>query len=159
MNELEVRIITLEPVYVAAAHGYGPGPEGIAWEKITAYIQQNRLLEDGQTHRFFGFNNPDPSPGSPNYGYEQWVTVSPDAQPGDEVELKQFSGGLYAVTRASLAEIGETWQKLVAWRERSAYHYGGHQWLEEMLTYDPDKTVDDMGIENVILDLYMPIAR
>jgi DNA gyrase inhibitor GyrI len=159
MKELEVRIHSLEPLRVAAAHGFGQGPEPIAWEKLTAYIRKTGLLSDGQPHRFFGFNNPDPSPGSPNYGYEQWVTVGPEAQGEGEVKVKEFGGGLYAVTRTSLAEITETWQAFFAWLEGTAYRFGSQQWLEEAINFDLDQTVDQQGPENLILDLYMPITE
>ncbi len=158
MSALEVRIIRLDPIRVAASHGYGPGPEGIAWEKIGAYIQKNHLLEDGQTHRFFGFNNPEPSPGSPNYGYEQWVTVGPDAQPDGEIQVKEFGGGLYAVTRTTLAEITQTWHQLFLWREQSPYRFGSQQWLEESVDWAPDRTPESVGPENILLDLYLPIV-
>jgi DNA gyrase inhibitor GyrI len=159
VNNLDVRIVKLDPMRVAAAHGFGAGPEPIAWDKLKAYMQYTHLMEDGQTHRFFGFNNPEPSPGSPNYGYEQWVTVGPDAQPEGEIQVKEFEGGLYAVTKTNLAEIGQTWQALFAWRERSPYHFGSQQWLEEVMTWDPIRTHDEMGPENVWIDLYMPIAE
>lgn len=158
MSELNVRIVKLDPMRVAVSHGFGEGPESIAWDKIKAYVLKTGLLNDGQPHRFFGFNNPDPAPGSPNYGYEQWVTVGPDAQPDADIRMKEFDGGLYAVTRTSLAEITQTWHSLIAWRERSPYKYAGHQWLEEALNWNPDQTVDAMGPENVMLDLYMPVA-
>ncbi len=159
MPELDVRIVKLDPIRVASAYGFGPGPEPIAWDKLTAYMKETNLLNDGQPHRFFGFNNPDPSPGSPNYGYEQWVTVGPDAAPGKEVEIKEFGGGLYAVTRSTLAQITETWQALFAWRERSNHPFGRHQWLEEAIHFDPMTPVDAQGPENMVFDLYMPITE
>lgn len=159
MTELNVRIVKLDPMRVAASYGFGAGPESIAWDKIKAYIVKHGLLQDGQPHRFFGFNNPDPSPASPNYGYEQWVTVGLEAQPEGDIQMKEFGGGLYAVTRANLAEIFQTWQALMAWRERSPYSWGSHQWLEEVLNWDPERSIDDLGPENVQIDLYLPIGE
>ncbi len=106
-----------------------------------------------EEHRFFGFNNPDPSPGSPNYGYEQWLTVGPDIQPEGDVKIKNFGGGLYAVTRCKLPQITETWRRLAAWREDSRYKYGHSQWLEESLS--PAGT----PLEDHVLDIYLPIAE
>ena len=37
MSELDVRIIEIEPMRVASAHGFGEQPEIIAWEKILAW--------------------------------------------------------------------------------------------------------------------------
>ena len=156
MQELNVRIVRLEPLRVASALGFGPSPESLAWEKVLAWAAQNSVLGDAQA-RWFGFNNPSPSAGSPNYGYEQWVTVGPDAQASGDVEIKQFGGGLYAVARCDLGHIGEVWRELVAWRERSRYRPAHHQWLEESVS--PPQTTAAVGADYAQLDLYLPIAE
>jgi hypothetical protein len=84
MSELIVQIVRLEPTRVAAALGYGASPEMEAWGKLLAWAESQGLLAEIHKHRFFGFNNPNPSPGSPNYGYEQWMTVDSSIQPGGE---------------------------------------------------------------------------
>ncbi|NLX09151.1 MAG: hypothetical protein GXY36_05810 [Chloroflexi bacterium] len=150
MSEIDVRIVRLEPMRVAMAHGFGPSPEVIAWEKLLAWMQATGLRPE--EHRFFGFNNPDPSPGSPNYGYEQWVTVGPEVQPGGDITIKEFGGGLYAVTRCKLPQITETWRRLAAWREDSPYRCASHQWLEEALSPAVEP------FDEVVLDIYIPIA-
>ena len=155
MSDLAVRIVRLEPVRVASALVFGPSPELAVWDITWGYVQRHGLLTDGQPHRFFGFNNPDPSPASPNYGYESWVTVGPEAQPEGQVEIKTFDGGLYAVTACpSVMVIGEVWQSLVRWREVSRYRCGGHQWLEEVL--NPQSVT---GEPPFTFDLYLPIVE
>ncbi|NNK92581.1 MAG: MerR family transcriptional regulator, partial [Acidimicrobiia bacterium] len=72
MTEGDVRIVELEAMRVAAALGFGPEPESEAWGKLMTWARATNHL-DG-TQRYFGFNNPNPMPGSPNYGYEQWMT-------------------------------------------------------------------------------------
>jgi DNA gyrase inhibitor GyrI len=156
MSELNVRIVTLEPYCVASAYGFGANPEGIAWDKMNAFVKAKALNQDGQVHRYFGFNNPSPTPGSPNYGYEQWVTLSAETQAGDEIKIKEFSGGLYAVTRCQLRSIFDTWQALASWREQSQYQFGRHQWLEEVLSAPTGAGEIDESME---LDLYLPIAK
>ena len=76
----QVRIVRLEPMRVACASGFGPSPEGEAWDTLIGWAKSQGLLDDLDALRFFGYNNPDPSPGSPNYGYDQWVTAGPDAK-------------------------------------------------------------------------------
>ena len=121
MSDIEVRIIELEAMRVASAYGFGEQPEYEAWEKILDWTEKQGI-EDLSEHRFFGFNNPNPSPGSPNYGYEQWITVGEDAIEEEEIEFKEFPGGLYAVLRSEgLQNITENWKKLVVWREESRY--------------------------------------
>ncbi len=156
---IDVRIVSLPPMRVASTYGFGEHPEPIAWENMAKLIARTHLMEDGQEHLFFGFNNPNPAPGSPNYGYEQWITVGPDFQPDGETQVKEFQGGLYAVTRAQLVSIGQTWEQLFYWREKSPYRFGNHQWLEACVTYPLDAQGNMVPEEKMIMDLYMPIVE
>jgi DNA gyrase inhibitor GyrI len=155
MSELQVRIVKLEPMRVASAHAYSASPEGDAWNKLVAWAGPKGLLEDRASHRIFGFDNPGPSPGSPNYGYEFWIVVDPDVEPEGDVRIVDFGGGLYAVARCEgISNIGQVWQGLAGWREDSKYRGGSHQWLEEHIgpaevSQDPD---------TMVLDLYLPIV-
>ena len=156
MSDLNVKIVRLPALRVACVNGYGEGPEGIAFEKMRAYVKDKGLNADDQTHRFFGFNNPNPSAGSPLYGYDVWVTVDAAAQSEGEVKVLEFPGGLYAVLSIrpiTGEEIFPAWQQLVAWREQSKYRPASHQWLEEHIG-DIDKQFPDLT-----LDLYMPITE
>ena len=148
----EVRIVRLDAMHVAAALGFGPSPEPLAWEALTTWAEGEglRLSE----HRLFGFNNPSPAPGSPNYGYEQWLVLRGQALPAGSVQIKDVPGGLYAVMRCQGIPNPEIWMQLVRWREASPYRFGTHQWLEECLTSDL------LGEpEQAQFDLYLPIAE
>lgn len=157
MNDLQVRIINLPPMRVACVNGFGEGPEGLAFDKMKAWAQAHNLLST--SHRLFGYNNPNPSPGSPNYGYDVWLTVDQSVLVDGEARIVEFPGGLYAVTRVEVTSPGDdipvTWQKLVRWMETSKYHQGQHQWLEEHIG-----PLEEMGGEQPFtLDLYLPIAE
>jgi len=155
-EELQISIVRLAPMRVACVSGFGPGPEGIAFEKMRKLVEESGFERDGQAHRYFGFNNPSPSAASPNYGYDVWVTVDAAFQPGADVKVLDFAGGLYAVTRirpVTGEEIFPAWQKLAAWREASRYRPASHQWLEEHIG---DIRLDFPNLE---LDLYLPIAE
>ncbi len=153
MKELEVRMVKLEPMRVATALGFGESPEMEAWQKILTWAEKSGQLEGPYMPRFFGFNNPNPTTASPNYGYEQWMTVGPDVVGGSaDVEIKEFTGGLYAVARfKGLDHIGRMWQELVKWVEENDYEWGPEPCLEELLT------PPDVPIEEYIFDLYMPV--
>jgi DNA gyrase inhibitor GyrI len=154
MNPLDVRIVTLDPIRVASVLGFGPSPEYVAWEKLAAWAGPRGLLAEPDRPRIFGFNNPSPSPASPNYGYEFWIEVRLDVESDDQVQVKEFGGGLYAVTRCQGVEtITDTWKQLVAWLAASPYRQAHHQWLEEHIN------AADATPEELILDLYAPIAR
>ncbi len=150
-GSLTVRIVQLPPLRVASAYGFGESPEAQAWQTLLDWARA-RGLAGWSAHRFFGFNNPSPAPGSPNYGYEQWMTVDPDVVGSGQVTIKDFSGGLYAVTRChGLQNITQTWAELAAWAEAGPYRRGHHQWLEECFTPEAAQ------VEDYIFDLYLPI--
>ncbi|MFN2225736.1 MAG: GyrI-like domain-containing protein [Anaerolineae bacterium] len=154
MSELDVRIVDMGPMRVASAHGFGASPEDEAWRKILAFALA-RGIDPGEV-RFFGFNNPNPSPGSPNYGYEQWMTVGPEVEGTDEVVIKEIPARRYAVTRfTGLENIGRVWQALVLWFEDSPYRKPAHwcECLEEQLHGGPEGPP-----ETWVFDLYLPIA-
>lgn len=154
MSDLEVRIVQMEPMRVASAHGFGTSPEEQAWNKILAFAEAKGI--DHKDARFFGFNNPNPSPGSPNYGYEQWMTVNSQVQGEGEVTIKEIPARLYAVARCEgLGNIGEVWKQLVLWFEDSPYKKPPHydQCLENLLT-PPDLPFDEH-----VFDLYLPITE
>ena len=104
-------------------------------------------------YRSFGFNNPNPSAGSPKYGYEIWILPEGDLPEDDQTEIVEFPGGLYAVGPCNnLETIGADWQKLVAWRDTSEYQQANHQWLEEVL--DPPVEIAELRFL-----LYLPINK
>jgi DNA gyrase inhibitor GyrI len=159
MSEYNVRLVRLEKLRVASLHGFGTEPELQAWEKLVSFAGTRDLRRP----RIFGFNNPDPTPGSPNYGYELWITIGPEVSAEGDVEIKEFPGGLYAVARCEATGepyevIPATWQQLVAWREQSAYQFGSQPWLEEHLPAEGKGLVQTAG-GAFVLDLYLPLSE
>jgi len=163
MKKLEVRIVKLEPMRVASVRAVSTTPENDAWEKMRLWAQPKGLLEDINKHPVFGFNSPDPSPGRKEYGYAFWIRVDPDMKPDGDVEIKKFSGGLYAVTTCKLKEeieseffkkngYLESWKNLVDWVKSSKYKMGKHQCLER--AHEPGASEEEL-----ILDLYCPIEQ
>lgn len=154
MEQLDVRTVRLAPMRVASVHAFGASPEHLAWEKLKAWATPRGLFDNATRGRIFGFNNPGPSAGSPNYGYEFWLAVGPEVEVDGEATAKTFDGGLYAVTNCPLVGevIPQVWQRLVAWLETSRYRLGRHQWLEEHLG-----AVDQP--DQASLDLYMPLVE
>ena len=151
-KELNVPILWLASMRVASAYGFGASPVGIACQTLLDWAKAGGPLEVEPAPRFFGFNNPNPAPGSPNYGYEQWMTVGPDVAVGGGVTIKEFAGGLFAVTRCEgLLTITDTWHRLATWCEGSPYVMGQQQWLEEC--FNPDVA----RLEDYVFDLYLPI--
>jgi effector-binding domain-containing protein len=154
MSESDVRIVKMEPMRVASALGFGASPEELASQKMLAFMEARGLrFEDV---RWFGFNNPSPSPGSPNYGYEVWITVGPGVEGEGDVSIKEIPARHYAVTHcAGLETIGRDWRQLVLWFEASPYQRPPHwvECLEHLLT--PPTLPEDQ----YTFDLYLPIAE
>jgi AraC family transcriptional regulator len=157
MSEIEVRVIKLPPMRVATINAYCEEPENQAFQKMLAWARAHNLLD--KPYRTFGFDNPTQSPGTPNRGYDVWLTVDEMVQADGEIRIVDFPGGLYAVTRVAVKnpweDIPGTWQKLVKWRESSKYHEARHQWLEEHIG-----PLDIMGGDQPFtLDLHLPIRE
>jgi effector-binding domain-containing protein len=155
MSELDVKIVKLEPMRAVSSYGFGPQPEGIAADKMIAFLKAKGLLAGyGSKIPHYGFNNPNPSSGSPNYGYEIWAVVPPDVEPEGDIRVVTFSGGLYAVTRfENLENIGRVWGELVKWRENSPYQGASHQWLEHLL--NPLES----DLNKYVFELFLPIKE
>ncbi len=157
MDKPEIRVVTLPAMRVACVNGFGESPEGQAFDKMLAWAKSHNLL--GKPYRTFGYNNPDPSAGSPNYGYDVWLTVDKSVQADGGARIIDFPGGLYAVMRVDVKnpyeDIPGTWQKLVKWMEAGKYHHGRHQWLEEHI----GPLEDIAGDKPFTLDLHLPIME
>ncbi len=148
----QVQLVKLERLHVAVAWAFGPQPEDEAWRKMSAYAGLKGLQVVPQA-RMFGFNNPNPSPGSPNYGYQFCITVGPEVQPEGDIRIGELEGGLYAMTPFTMTEGGDpnsaipdAWMRLDAWVAASPHRRGNHQWLEEHT------------LQGKIIALYYPLA-
>jgi len=157
MSDVDIKIAKIEPMRVASVWGFGHSPEELAWEKLQAWAGPKNLLDKSEKYRIFGFNNPNPSAGSPNYGYELWLEVDLETEPEADVRIVDFQGGAYAVARCEVPEgdysvINLAWKQLAIWRENSQFKPASHQWLEEFIP------IELPGIE-LVIDLHIPIAE
>ena len=137
MTDREVELVELEPMHVVAATGYGADPEYQAWDAILEFARDRQLDPWDSSHRFFGFNNPDPEPTGGAYGYEQWMTMPAGTEAEPPLETKDTKGGRYAALAIhGLEAIGESWQYLASWCEQNGYEVSrtSEVCLEELLT-------------------------
>lgn len=158
MSDLDVRIVKLDPMRVASVRVVSESPEVDAWNKLRSWAQPKGFLEDDENHPIFGFNNPNPQPDSNEYGYELWIKVGSDVESEGEIEVKDYPGGLFAVTTCRLTEdpsgrnVLETWKALLQWVMTSQY-----KWRK---VHELEKVHDPMASEkDIILDLYLPIEE
>ncbi|MHA1214799.1 MAG: AraC family transcriptional regulator [Candidatus Hodarchaeales archaeon] len=158
-TKLDVRIVRLPPMRIASFRATGNEigvPEKKAWTGISTWAEEKGLLDNLEEHPVYGFNNPDPSPEREEYGYEFWIKIGPEITPEGEIKLKDFPGGLFAVTTTRLIiddDCIPAWKKLVDWVKNSAeWEFGNNLLLEKPL--NPRAKVED-----IILDLYCPIKE
>jgi DNA gyrase inhibitor GyrI/DNA-binding transcriptional ArsR family regulator len=159
-----VQIVELPPMRVASFQVISKTPENDALLKLREWAEPLGLLNDLENHPVFGFNNPDPTPGKAEYGYEFWIRIGPEIAETERVSIKDFEGGLYAVTTCRLKEEMDSaffkekgflpsWKKLVDWVMNSTeYEMEKRPCLER--SHDPYATEDAL-----ILDLYTPIRE
>ncbi len=154
MKKLDVKIVELPPLKAVKFYGYSETPEMDAGTSAGKWLKKHNLLKP-DAYRSLGFNNPNPSQGTPKYGYEIWIIPAGETPEDPDAEQITFPGGLYAVAYCPrLNVIGEIWQKLVAWRESSEYSHGAHQWLEEVI--QPWQSNKE---EELQFYLYLPIKK
>ena len=157
MPNVDVKIIRLDPMRVACAHVIGEDPEHDASMKLRGWAEPKGLLNDLEKHPVFGFNNPNPTEEQKEYGYEMWIRVDQDVESEREITVKDFPGGLFAVTTFKLVNdpngnMPEVWMKLYEWVKASEYSWAKTQELEK----PHDLSSSD---EDLMLDLYLPIEE
>ena len=119
----DVRIIWLAPATVAASHFFGPDPEQHSADLLEKFVNDSHLYEIKPDARVFGFNHPNPSFHSPEYGYETWVTIPDEMEVTAPLTKKQFPGGLYAAHTIVLGDFHE-WEWLSEWVNNDNPKYG-----------------------------------
>jgi DNA-binding transcriptional MerR regulator len=113
-----VRVVLLPPCTIASYHFIGENPEETVGTAIDKFVHESRLYEKKPDSRMFGFNHPNPSPNSPHYGYEDWVTIPDDMEVPAPLVKKRFEGGMYAAHTIVFPDFHE-WKLLSKWVEES----------------------------------------
>jgi len=152
--DLDVHIERLPPMRVAWVRAVSHRPERDAWQLLSAWAKPAGLLDDPEAHPVFGFNNPGPSAGEQEYGYEFWIAVDDRTQPPAGVGLKDFEGGAYAVASCRLAGIPsvlEHWRALLRW-----VHTSEHAWRRT--AHELERIRNPFAAEpDIVLDLCLPV--
>ncbi|MBZ0295303.1 MAG: GyrI-like domain-containing protein [Anaerolineae bacterium] len=150
MRELTVQIERLEPLRVAVMTVTSASPEDEATNALLDWARPQGLL-DGP-FRFFGYDNCQPHP---NHTYTTWLSVGKDTKPSAKVEIKDFPGGLFAVTEIQgVEQISPAWHQMAHWLENSEYHYGDQPGLEEPLDLLADRPLSEQRFK-----LYLSITK
>ena len=174
LNKLvDVRIIYLPPMTVAAASATGDGCEGIAADIIDRFVKEHGLLKVKPDIRHFGF---DCSQGATGIGensqkYQMWVTVPENLDVPAPLVRRTFTGGLYAAHMIKMGDF-DHWKLLADWVSKSEQYE--NDWrdirispfeddmdrcLEEQLNYWGNLQNSDFDPGKMQLDLLFPIKE
>ncbi len=83
------------------------------------------MFKKGVEARLFG-RNTYPTDKPEPHGYEFFLTVGPDVEAEDDVDIVEIPGGLYTVLRfKDLGKIGEAWKQLFDWIKENKYKETG----------------------------------
>lgn len=160
-----VRIVLLPPCMVASYQFTGDAPEEMVGEVMNTFIRSSKLYEKKPDARLFGFNNPNPEPGSDYHGYEDWVTIPDNMELPAPLVKKHFSGGLYAAYTIHFPDFHE-WNFLMEWVKNNEIYQADFQnkdmggCLEEHVNwvYSSHMGWPENGIDGQV-DLLLPIKR
>ncbi|MCK5045797.1 MAG: effector binding domain-containing protein [Candidatus Heimdallarchaeota archaeon] len=154
-DELEVQFIRLQPMRVVSFQAISESPENEAWAKLREWAEPKGYFDDLDKNPIYGFNNPNPSPGKKEYGYEFWLVVNPDFK-SDEVEVKDVPESFNVVTRCNVEDpvrdITEAWKKILEWIKKHKIKFAGRCGIEKVI-------VPSHSGEGFILDIYIPVVE
>ncbi len=168
MGKDKFRIVELPPSKVVSFQEMGVflgDPETKASAKMRAWVKEKKISGiPNNKHKIYGFNNPDPKFNKETgeflvneenpYGYEFWLTIDDDFDPGPDVTVKDTPGGLYVVSSCyGVHQLGEAWKELYMWiKESDKYKIGSNECLEQALN-------DEIDGEKIEFDLFFPISK
>lgn len=149
----EVRVETLAPARTARFHAFSATPEDDAWNKVKTWAEPRGLLREDMKTRVFGRNNPPPSPGKEEYGYEFFIELEPRIEPGADVETVEINAGPCAVVAClGVENLPEAWRRIYQWVHDSNYEVADHG-LEQNLT------PNEVAVSRLAFDLWLPIKE
>ncbi len=165
---MEIKVVELKPMKVASFQYVGENPEINAFKEIIEWANEKNLLNKDMKNNFFGFNNPIPSENNPIYGYEVWMPLDDDLEGDDKIKIKEFNGGLFAVTEMLLIDFisRQGWNvfhtESESWMEENMYEYDSNvQWLEEHTAEKGAITnfMQKNDLSKWTIGLYLPIRK
>jgi DNA gyrase inhibitor GyrI len=156
----EIHIRELPPMRVVSYRAISATPEEDAARQVAEWTAEQQLPH---ALRNFGFDvevSPEQQKAGLR-GYELWLAVPPDIEPGEEMAVRRFLGGLYAVMTIydalddPFGRIPEGWQYLHQWVQANPqYEPAEHQMLEEVIV----AAADSEDAQRRHLVIYYPVA-
>ena len=143
---MKVDIKKIEPGIFMSFYGYGKQPEEEAMNKMLNWCNEQNISIGDAKNIIYGFNNPNPTQESNEYGYEFWLKVDSNLKPENDFRLIEYHGGEYAITECTGAmNMFNNWVALYEWCKENNYKLGYHQPLERIIENIAD--IDKIRIE------------
>ncbi len=165
LTKRDVRIVTLPPMRVLSFHSVGEAPELVSDTAVQEFLGSTAFAKTCPASRHFGFNHDEGG----LHGYERWLTLPDGVNIPENIPVKTFPGGLYAVTCTMMGEW-ERWEMLLKYfdeHERYEASMNGTTamggLLEEHLNYwnwyeEPGLSMEENDRTKQV-DLYLPIRK
>ncbi len=152
---LKVEIVKMPDTKVIAVQVIGTEPETKAWQKMEAWLKEHNFNKEEL--KIYGFNNPNPTPGKEEYGYEFYVPTNLNLEEDDTIKIKEMKGGTFAVTeclvKGDFEQITRSWKELIGWvKDHPDYEFEADYCYE----HHPDPNASP---EDFILNLYLPVVE
>ena len=166
--KMEIKRIELNQMKVASFTSFDENPELNAIKSLLRWAQGKKFFSKDVKFHFFGFNNPIPTEDNPVYGYEVWFPLDDDFEGDDEIKIKEFKGGLFAVTSMLFSEYisGQDWNvfhsEAVQWMKENMYEREINvQWLEEHIAEkkEIENFMQESDLPKWNISLHLPIRK
>ena len=146
-----VMIVKIDPIRVAVCNRISKSPEKDSYEVLRAWSEPKGLLKDPVKYPLFGRNNPNPSPGKKEYGYDFMLAIPADMKIDGEMKEGEIPGGTYAVVRTHFELITDMWIWLYNWTKEKGYKPTGNAYEEHILGVDIEQPM------NMLFDLWLQL--
>jgi hypothetical protein len=162
----EIHVGELPPLRVVSCREISATPEEDVSRQISEWMAEQKL----PPLRTFGFDvevAPEQAAAGLR-GYELWAAAPPGVELGEEMQMRDFRGGLYAVMTIfdafddPFARIPAGWEHLHNWVTASRQYEGAeHQMLEEVVSQwgvAGGAGAHEDGLRRHLV-IYYPVAR
>lgn len=154
------KFITLKPkqaIYVRLAGEYSQLDFGGAWQRLWAYVKENKLFSfTGMEHIAIYHNDPKITE-SDKLLTDVCLTISKQVKPGGEIGVKEIPGGDYAVFTytGSYEHLSSLYDWVYGqWLPESGYELGESSGFELYLNNPADTKPEKLKTE-----LYLPVKK
>lgn len=153
-NNFPITFADISPMRIAYYRTVGKNAIEEGRKYFLNWANTEGFFDHPNSHRFFAYYNHERS-GCDDFWYEICVSVDKNYSVHDQnIKLKDFSGGHYAVMKTKYKRNGWSWGEFIQWvTANKDYSFGNWQFFEEYLIKQSKITPDTEMI------LHMPVQK